>query len=263
MDNFWHEMMKVTGPVSATVRAALDRTKFVHGGLQYLDDPTIDAVEADIRRFPAMLQKSEDEVARMLAYPGDIKEFRFLTGERCVMKLIASKVQQYGFNCFYNPARTGVQKPVEQQPVVSQLEQTVIVEEVRNKIRDYYDRKCDGSKEHVDFCLKLANVGVEIQQDSNGDMARIICPFCDQLTAMMRRDKSGAWKISNFSAHIKFKHNLLNYPGKETGAADLDNSRKSRKRSHCDFSMDEFVTAHYDSTEQQLDSAIKIEVFEM
>ncbi|XP_058822329.1 uncharacterized protein LOC131683934 [Topomyia yanbarensis] len=226
MDHFWQEMVKVTGPVSTTVRAALDRTKFIHSGLQLLDDPTIDAVEADIRRLPALLRISEKEAARMVAYPGDIKEFRFLVGERSVMKLIATKVQQYGFNCFYHPVKQAIHRTVVEQSSDTPLEETIILEAeeevVRNKIREHYDRKSDGSDEHVDFCLKLANVGVEIRQNSNGDAARIICPFCDQNTTIIRRDKTGTWRISNFAGHIKYKHGYLDYPGKEVVAETTD-----------------------------------------
>ncbi|XP_058450174.1 uncharacterized protein LOC131429808 isoform X2 [Malaya genurostris] len=311
MDQFWHEMVKVTGPVSATVRAALEQTKFIHVGLKFLDDQVIDTVEADIRRLPAMLRKSEDEVAQMLAYPGDINEFRFMVGERSVMKLIAENVRQFGFNCFYKMSLSGTQRSVEQQTYIACMDNAqqttsdsvkpkkqrsystskrssssipwvrisansvddnrilnVEEEEVKSKIRTYFEKKCDESEEQVLFCQQLVDIRVEVEQDSCGDMARITCPFCDQVTAQIRRDKSGSWKISNFSAHIKYHHNDLNYPGKKSllEISDTESrpkSRSARKRSRSIFSMQDFVDAHCEQTVDQLDSAIKIEVLEV
>lgn len=72
-----------------------------------------------------------------------------------------------------------------------------------------------------------------------GDVARVICPFCDPQSpsqVMIRRDKPGTWKVSNFSGHIKSKHDDLCIPGKESFGRE-----GSRKRSYRESNASEYV----------------------
>lgn len=47
---------------------------------------------------------------------------------------------------------------------------------------------------------------VSVACDDNGMKALIQCPFCEA-SITIRQEKSKSWKVSNFSSHIKQRHN--------------------------------------------------------
>ncbi|XP_062560972.1 uncharacterized protein LOC134225146 [Armigeres subalbatus] len=238
MEYFWERLSRAVGPISVTVQCALVQTKFIHAGLVYLDDTTINYIESDIRRLPRLLNKSEEEVAAMLGgFQTRISEFRFLTGERCVLKMIAAKVKELGFEYFFNPDVQIVENNASNSDLVAQqksipevlMDPDDILAEVMAKIFSYYDTRREHDEEEEFFFQTLKQVHVTVGRDQNGDMARVTCPFCDQAnptTVIIRRDRPGTWKVSNFSGHIKNKHNDMFYPGKTTL------SQNGRKRSY-------------------------------
>nr|XP_029716714.1 uncharacterized protein LOC115260023 [Aedes albopictus] len=152
MDHFWEELSKEVGPISTTVQMALEHTKFIHSGLVYLDNTTIDYIESDIRRLPKLLNKSDAEVVDMLGgYRGSIQDFHFMAGERVVLKTIAAKVKELGFQHFLQEpegeesydesSNLEIPVPTEKTYSVPELVPNAdeIVDEVKNKIFNYYD----------------------------------------------------------------------------------------------------------------------------
>ncbi|XP_065091250.1 uncharacterized protein LOC135712214 [Ochlerotatus camptorhynchus] len=273
MEFFWNELCKQIGPIPTTVQVALEQTKFIHAGLVYLDDATIDYVEADIRRLPVLLNKSEKEVATLLDYKGHLREFRFLAGERCVIKLIAQKIRESGFLTFFKPqpkattdtsttagpdvitdATTTSTTTTTMAPVI--LNPVDVMAEVRAKIYSYYDQRRENYEAEEPFFERLSDLEVDIRRDHLGDVARVICPFCDPQfpsTVMIRRDKPGTWKVSNFSGHIKSKHDDLCIPGKETFGRE-----GARKRTYREANASEYVEEeHYDTI---TDPIVKVEL---
>lgn len=86
---------------------------------------------------------------------------------------------------------------------------------------------------------KLAKLSLNIQQDNCGIKACIQCPFCGNIVTI-RPEKSGTWKISNFSAHVKAKHSTADHI---TSTKPGNNSeRKPNKRLRLDTSAN--VTPH-------------------
>ncbi|XP_019529161.2 uncharacterized protein LOC109401138 [Aedes albopictus] len=231
MEHFWEKLSKEVGPISTTVQMALEQTKFIHSGLVYLDNTTIDYIESDIRRLPKLLNKSDAEVADMLGgYQGSIQDFHFTAGERCVLKMIAAKVKELGFQHFVQEPEgeesydesSNLEIPVPTEKIYSVPELVPnadeIVDEVKNKIFNYYDFRRENHELEKPFFDRLQLIQVEIRRDYLGDMARVVCPFCDQgcpTAVIIRRDKPGTWKVSNFSGHVKARHDDMEFPGKQ------------------------------------------------
>ncbi|XP_055613266.1 uncharacterized protein LOC129759770 isoform X2 [Uranotaenia lowii] len=229
-NNFWAELSKAIGPISFTVQSALELTQFIHSGLASLDNAAIDRIEEDIRRLPARMVKSESEVAQLLRInPSEVKDFRFLTGERSVMLEVAARIGQNGFFRYYRTAERVERKtpvlaelpapppPVfDHQAVANNHEMEGVNREVYVKILDYYEKRSYKIQNYGEFFAKLAKLRVETNMDSIGEMALVTCPFCDPKnasTAMIRRDRSGTWKVWNFNSHIKTKHEGFLGPG--------------------------------------------------
>lgn len=242
-EHFWFELSKKVGPIPITVQAALEQTKFIHCGLIYLDNTTINYIESDIRRLPRLLNKSESEVAAIMGnYRGSIKDFSFLVGERSVLKMIAATIKEYGFQYFFQPEAEMVQDSATRSDTPENIEETPTtsttpeeftdsndtVGQVLKKIFSYYDSRREHDDMEGPFFERLKLVRVEVSSDQLGELARIFCPFCDPesvIAVTIRRDRPGTWKVSNFSGHIKAKHDDMYFPGKV-------NFQRRRKRSH-------------------------------
>lgn len=51
----------------------------------------------------------------------------------------------------------------------------------------------------------IACADITVSSDSNGLKAAIPCPLC-ATNVMIRPERTGTWKLSNFSSHIRAKH---------------------------------------------------------
>lgn len=135
MDHFWKEIGKEVGLVPKNIRIVLERTNYIHGGLAFLDDDAIDGIQRDVQQLPKTTGQNEVEWKKILNYYGDLNEFRFSTGERSSLKMIAATIRKNGITKF---SRSLLRSEPEQQ---QQATLTESVKTVRTKIMDFFEKK--------------------------------------------------------------------------------------------------------------------------
>nr|XP_029714220.1 uncharacterized protein LOC115258281 [Aedes albopictus]XP_029714221.1 uncharacterized protein LOC109405304 [Aedes albopictus] len=106
MDYFWKELSKVVGPIPVSIKVILEQLRYIHDGLAYLNDEVINAMEEEVKHLPETTGKSDREWQKMIGFNGPLKNFRFVLGERSLLKglfvlrkilaaLVHQKLQKY------------------------------------------------------------------------------------------------------------------------------------------------------------------------
>ncbi|XP_058830744.1 uncharacterized protein LOC131689568 [Topomyia yanbarensis] len=212
MDHFWNCLSKDVGRISETIRHTLEVTEYINAALAFIGNEEIAAIEEDIRRLPEILNIPAGDLSlkkyhgRFLQNP---ERFRFMAGERAILKLIASCVQRKGINHYLRYA----EKREKEVIVPGSLETSAA--EVRRKVIDFYNERCDGTADQIDFCNRITAIRVDVSETDDGSLtARIGCLFCpgDNVITCRPERTGGSWKVSNFLAHIRNVHKGLNAP---------------------------------------------------
>ncbi|XP_055528238.1 uncharacterized protein LOC129720692 [Wyeomyia smithii] len=212
MDSFWNCLSKDVGRVPDTIRHVLEVTEYINAALAYIGNDEISAIEQDIRQLPEIMGKSARD-SSMQKYFGRFvnapERFRFMAGERAILKLIASCIQRKGINHYLRFAEK------REKDWMTQGTHESNAQEVRRKIIDFYNERCDGSAEQIDFCNRVADIRVEIlDADDGGLVARVRCVFCSGENDISCRPErvGGNWKVSNYLSHVRNVHKAINAP---------------------------------------------------
>ncbi|XP_053688668.1 uncharacterized protein LOC128737918 [Sabethes cyaneus] len=212
MDHFWNCLSKDVGRIPDTIRHVLEVTEYINSALAYIGSEEITAIETDIRQLPEIMGKPARDPS-MQKYFGRFinapERFRFMAGERAILKLIAACIQRKGINYYLRFAEK------RERDWQSQGSHESNAAEVKRKIIDFYNERCDGSVEQIDFCNRVAGVRVEVlDADDSGLVARIRCVFCTERNDITCRPErvGGNWKVSNYFSHVRNVHKALNAP---------------------------------------------------
>ncbi|XP_065092165.1 uncharacterized protein LOC135713010 [Ochlerotatus camptorhynchus] len=152
----------------------------VVGDLAFLDDDAIEGIQRDVQLFPTTTGQNEVEWKKILNYYGDLSEFRFTTGERSSLKMIAATIRRNGITKF---SRSMLRSIPEQQQQASTY----------------------GTPDNENWLAEIHGANITISNDDSGRKVLVSCPFCGTIV-MIRPEPTGTWKVSNFSAHIRSKH---------------------------------------------------------
>ncbi|XP_029719598.2 uncharacterized protein LOC115261819 [Aedes albopictus] len=165
-------------------------------------------MEEEVKHLPETTGKSDREWQKMIGFNGPLKNFRFVLGERSLLKVISNIVEKQGISKF-------TKKLIKQDSLgkSESAPETQTELSVRQKVIEFYTKKCSsGSNTETYFFDQIASMKVDISCDEAGTRAVLKCPFCETIVTI-RMEKSGSWKISNFSSHVRVKHAEYDIPG--------------------------------------------------
>lgn len=136
MDYFWRELSKVVGPIPVSIKVILEQLRYIHGGLAYLNDDVINAMEEEVKHLPETTGKSDREWQKMIGFNGPLKNFRFVLGERSLLKVISNIVEKQGISKF-------TKKLIKQDSLgkSESAPETQTELSVRQKVIEFYTKK--------------------------------------------------------------------------------------------------------------------------
>lgn len=203
---FWTKMgtfLKCSVPDH--IKNVVERTGYINPALEDLTDERISRIETDIRALPEAKKVPMDPNLRkyMDSFTEDITDFRLMAGERALLLKMAQAIKRKDWSYFTQ--RQGAKRVV----CADESSRNKDAESLRLRIFDYYTQRNDGSEKFNDLMESLPNLLIQFDSTSN-DRFFATCVVCqDAITCNI--EKSGSWKISNYTAHIR-KHHLDNTP---------------------------------------------------
>lgn len=233
MDHFWSALSKDVGRIPEVIKHVLEVTEYISAALAFVGNEEIAAIEKDIRELPEIMNKPANDPS-LRKYFGRFahspERFRLMAGERAILKMIAGCIQRRGIQHYLRTAERR-EKEVAQAPAYASQDKQAHAQEVRRKIVDFCNDRCDGSAEQVEFCNRISNLNIEVSEAEDGSgglVARIRCMFCtndNDILCRPERVGSSNWKVSNFLAHIRNVHKNLNMPSSTGRAAAVGTGR--------------------------------------
>lgn len=203
MDYFWKELSKVTGPIPANIKIILEELRYIHGGLASIDENMIKEIEEEVRRLPEITGKPEKEWQKSLGVNGSLSNFRFMLGERSVLKLIATTVEKYGVMKFTKKLLN--KESGKAGPSAGHVPDT---QSARLKLIEFYKKKCSiAGTTSTPLLDQIETMKIDALYDEAGVKSMLNCPFCEAIVTI-RQEKSGSWKLSNFVSHLRTKHDI-------------------------------------------------------
>lgn len=227
MDHFWSALSRDVGRVPETIKHILEVTEYINSGLAFIGNEEIAAIEEDIRRLPEIMNvpASDPSLKKYFGrYSHSPDRFRLMAGERAVLKMIASCIQRKGITHYLR----AVERREKEVVVPANIDKQG--HDVRKKIVDFFNDRCDGSVGQIEFCNRISELNIEVSEAEEGGLvARVRCIFCpneNDITCRPERS-GGSWKVSNFLAHVRNVHKTLNVPGAMGRLSGIAGSSKS------------------------------------
>ncbi|XP_058820199.1 uncharacterized protein LOC131682604 isoform X2 [Topomyia yanbarensis] len=221
MESFWEKIEKLLlCSIPDHIKNALELSGFISPAIENLSDAQIDDIETDVRllsetmNLPATHQHLEKYWGR---YSSNQSKFRFMAGERALIKKIANCVQQKGWSHF------GKQKHKRPTNVRRGCQKDAMA--IITRIVDYYECRNDGSSEITQLCSKLESIDVSFEETEETLKAKVRCPVCRHLITCSA-DYKGTWTISNFTSHLRNMHKII---GLKTSNFQQDKTPQAKK----------------------------------
>lgn len=238
MEKFWSAISKDVGPIPDGIKAILEYAGFINGALGELNDKEMAAIENDIRRIPFEAADETIEICYR-KFQNNPENFRFVSGERALLLMLAAAVKKKGINHYLKPQKT-VSTPADPSSITNEKDI------LKRKIIEYFEKKCDeynGLEEHI---RALQSLDIEIHSTDRGVHANIKCVYCfPEKYVLCRAERVGRWKITNFISHLSNAHaisvqrKLPVSTSEKRKISDIDLTKQSKKSKHLiDFSND-------------------------
>lgn len=123
-DGFWAAISKDVGYVPMYIRDILEYVGFVNGALANISDTDMLAIEKDIKQATTKtMSVAMQENIQKFDSPS---EFRFLSGDRAIIKLIAEAVKKRGFSHYFRKHTVSTPSPEFSENPVGTIREKIV-----------------------------------------------------------------------------------------------------------------------------------------
>ena len=149
LQEFWEAVEKEVGRIPLTVKCTLEYTGYINAALGDLGDTEIAEIEQDIRKIPP----STSNISLLKCFEkfdNKPQDFRFLAGERAILKLLAATVKKRGINRFFKKEKATLgpaERPTPAKTISSLSEKVHMDDEaahaslIRARVVKYYQTR--------------------------------------------------------------------------------------------------------------------------
>ncbi|XP_062710885.1 uncharacterized protein LOC115264733 [Aedes albopictus] len=121
-------------------------------------------MEEEVKHLPETTGKSDREWQKMIGFNVPLKNFRFVLGERSLLKVISNIVEKQGISKF-------TKKLIKQDSLgkSESAPETQTEQSMRQKVIEFYTKKCsNGSNTETYFFDQIASMKVDMMKLARG-----------------------------------------------------------------------------------------------
>lgn len=123
------------------MKCALEYTGYLNAALGKLDDIEIANIEKDVQRV-SIKTSNVDMLKCFEKFENNPADFRFLAGERAIMKMLAATVKKRGINYYFRKDKqTSSGAASRTSPGTSQLQTQPSPDSIREKVVKFYEKR--------------------------------------------------------------------------------------------------------------------------